>query len=97
MPDVLSALGDAKAQAEGRALRVQKCAPLKGSRVLEELNSKFEDARSPYNGRIDAWIFVLRNRGSVKIEDAIEPENVVYLCDEASDVLSDFDPKLTGS
>lgn len=74
--DLLTTLSNAKAQAEGRASRVQNCMSLKGSRTLEGLTSKYDDARNPYNGRLDAWMFVLRNRRSVATETALEPEKL---------------------
>ena len=74
--DLLTTLSTAKAQAEGRASRVQNCISLKDSRTLEGLTSKYDDARNPYNGRLDAWMFVLRNRRSVATETALEPEKL---------------------
>ena len=74
--DLLATLSSAKAQTEGRALRVQACVNLRGSRALEALISKYEDARNPYNGRIDAWIYILRTRRAVSVEDAVEPQKL---------------------
>jgi hypothetical protein len=76
LADLLATLSNAKAQVEGRASRAQSCAPLRGSRMLEDLLTKYEDARNPFNGRLDAWVFVLRNRRSVPVENALEPEKM---------------------
>jgi hypothetical protein len=59
--DLLAALSNAKAELEGRATRVQNCSTLQSSKMLEVLRSQFDDARNPYNGRLDSWIFVLKN------------------------------------
>lgn len=76
IPDLLSSLSNAKSQVEGRAHRIQNCTTLRGSKILDALASKYDDARNPYNGRLDAWIFVLRTRRSVATEAALEPEKL---------------------
>ena len=76
IPDLLSNLSNAKSQVEGRAHRVQNCTTLRGTKSIEALVSKYDDARNPYNGRLDAWIFVLRTRRSVAAEAALEPEKL---------------------
>ena len=76
IPDLLSNLSNAKSQVEGRAHRIQNCTTLRGGKSIEALASKYDDARNPYNGRIDAWIFVLRTRRSGSAETALEPEKL---------------------
>ncbi|MBC7609708.1 MAG: hypothetical protein H7228_09070 [Polaromonas sp.] len=70
--DLISSLSNAKAQLEGRAFRVQSCVGLRSANVVEDLRSKFDDARNSHNGRIDAWIFVLRTQPSKTVEETLE-------------------------
>lgn len=74
--DLLATLSNAKAQAEGRAHRIQICKILRGTGKLEVLLSKYDDARNPFNGRLDSWMFSIRTGKSTAAENALEPEKL---------------------
>lgn len=70
--DLLAKLSNAKAELEGRAIRIQNCPGLRSTPALEVLKSQFDDARNPYNSRLDAWIFVITAQPSKPLEDTLE-------------------------
>ena len=59
--DLIAALSEAKARAEGRARLLQSCSP-KGSTVPASLLAKYEDARATFNSRIDALTVDIRSK-----------------------------------
>lgn len=70
--ELISSLSNAKAQLEGRASRVQSCNRLRSGPIVEDLRSKFDDARNSHNSRIDGWLYILKTQTSKVVEETLE-------------------------
>lgn len=76
LPEVIAILSEAKAKAEGRASRAQACLVKKEPKVLSALISQYDDARNPFNGRIDGWVTELRVHRGKALDDSLEIERL---------------------
>lgn len=92
--ELISSLSNAKAQLEGRASRVQNCVGLRSGPVVEDLRSKFDDARNSHNSRIDGWLFTLRNQSSKTVEETLETNKLSEARQRANAFLTTADQML---
>ena len=76
LPDIIALLSEAKAKAEGRASRVQACLATKDPKLLSVLIAQYDDARNPFNGRIDGWIVGIRTQHGKALEESLEVERL---------------------
>ncbi|MCD6734100.1 MAG: hypothetical protein LT103_10960 [Burkholderiaceae bacterium] len=92
---LLATLSTAKAQTEGRAVRLQGCTALKGRPALADLRSRYDTARSHFNARLDAWLYSLKYRKSFDLARDEELAKLNGAIEKINDFVQRSDTALT--
>jgi len=94
---LLATLSTAKAQIEGRAQRVLACTGLRNDKTLQDLRSRYDNARNHFNGRIDAWLFSLRQRKEFNFSAEAEAAEISGAISKINDFIARSDTVLSST
>lgn len=65
---LIATLSSAKANAEGRAVRVRNCIGLKNTKTATAISLRYDSARNQFNAELNSWIFSLKERKAFSLD-----------------------------